>query len=385
MTKKRANGEGSVFKRADGRVVGVYEDTNGKTRYLTSKTMTKVEMKAAVRKKLEERDQGIVYDSENLTVERYMVDHWLPSIRDKVRPGTYRPYESIVRLHINPTLGTTKLEKLTAMQLEKLYRQKLQEGLSARRVKYIHVTIRKALKDAVRLQLLPRNVADAAQPLKASKAKIKPLTQGQMRTLLDTAKGDNLEALYVLAITTGMRQGELLGLQWKDIDLEAGTLTVNRSVYDGEVNPPKTEAGNRTIKLSNMAVAALRQHRIDAATRSERISEWVFPNSKGDSIHHQNLHNRSWKPLLKRAGLPHSTRFHDLRHSCISLLLSRGVPVHVVSHMAGHGNPAITFTIYAHVLTTQGELAEHMDSALGDGLSYSAPIFDRYPTIERVP
>jgi integrase len=279
MTKKRGNGEGSVFKRADGRVVGVYEDANGRTRYFTSKTMTKVEMKAAVRKKLEERDQGIVYDSENLTVERYMVDHWLPSVRDNVRPGTYRPYEAIVRLHINPTLGSTKLEKLTAMQLERLYREKLKEGFSARRVKYIHVTIRKALKDAVRLQLLPRNVADAAIPPKVTTTKIKPLTQEQMRQLLDAAKGDKLYALYVLACTTGMRQGELLGLQWKDINLSAGTLTVNRSVYDGEVNPPKTEAGNRTIELSRIAVAALRQHRLDAATRSERISEWVFPNS----------------------------------------------------------------------------------------------------------
>ena len=100
-----------------------------------------------------------------------------------------------------------------------------------------------------------------------------------MRQLLDAAKGDKLYALYVPACTTGMRQGELLGLQWKDINLSAGTLTVNRSVYDGEVNPPKTEAGNRTIELSRIAVAALRQHRLDAATRSERISEWVFPNS----------------------------------------------------------------------------------------------------------
>jgi integrase len=365
LTKKRANGEGSVYRRKDGRVVGEYVDANGRTRYMTSTTMTKAEMRAKVRKALEDRDKGIAYDSENLTVERYMVDHWLPSIRENVRPGTYRPYEAIVRLHLVPTLGSTKIEKLTALQLEKLYRQKLSEGFSARRVKYIHVTIRKALKDAVRLQLLPRNVADAAQPPKATKTKIKPLTQDQMRQLLDAAKGDKLYALYVLACTTGMRQGELLGLQWRDIDLESGTLTVERSVYDGEINPPKTEAGFRTIKLSNMAVAALKQHRINAAKL--RISEWVFPNSKGDSIHHQNLHNRSWKPLLKRAGLPHSTRFHDLRHSCISLLLSRGVPVHVVSHMAGHGNPAITFTIYAHVLTTQGELAEHMDSALGDG------------------
>jgi integrase len=194
------------------------------------------------------------------------------------------------------------LEKLTILQLEKLYRQKLGEGLSARRVRYIHATIRKALKDAVRLQLLPRNVADAAIPPKATKSKVKPLTQDQLRTLLDAAKGDKLEALYVLAITTGMRQGELLGLQWKDIDLDAGTLRVNRSVYDGEIHPPKTEAGNRTIKLPKLALVALKQHRVSAA--KQRIAEWVFPNVNGGPIGHQNLHNRSWKPLLHNAGLP---------------------------------------------------------------------------------
>ena len=169
----------------------------------------------------------------------------------------------------------------------------------------------------------------------------------------------------MLAITTGMRQGELLGLQWKDIDLDAGTLAVNRSVYDGEVNPPKTEAGNRTIRLSRLAIAALRQHRLNSARL--RISEWVFPNSRGDSIHHQNLHNRSWKPLLKRAGLPHTVRFHDLRHSCISLLLSRGdVPIKVVSEMAGHAEVSITLSVYGHVLPDmQSTAADGIDEALG--------------------
>jgi integrase len=363
MTKKRANGEGSVFKRKDGRVVGVYEDANGKTRYITSKTMTKAEMRAAVRKALEERDRGIAYDSENLTVEKYM-DRWLESIKDKVRPGTYKPYEAIVRLHVKPTLGRTKLDKLNAMQLERLYGQKLDAGLSARRVRYIHVTIRKALKDAVRLQVLSRNVADAAIPPRANKSEIEPLTQDQMRSLLDAARADKLEALYVLAITTGMRQGELLGLQWKDIDLEEGTLRVNRSVYEGVVSPPKTNAGRRTIRLSKLAIATLRNHRVKSA--KSRISEWVFPNAKGTTIGHQNLHNRSWKPLLRRAGLPHSVRFHDMRHSCISLLLARGVPIKVVSEMAGHADVSITLSVYGHVLPDmQSTAADGIDEALG--------------------
>jgi integrase len=220
------------------------------------------------------------------------------------------------------------------------------------------------LKNAVRLRLLSRNVADAAIPPPQVKRKIKPLTQEQLRTLLEAARGDKLEALYVLAITTGMRQGELLGLQWRDIDLEAGRLTVNRSVYDGEINPPKTAAGNRTIKLSKLAIAALKQHRINAA--KVRISEWCFPNSKGDTVHHQNLHDRSWKPLLRKAGLPHTTRFHDLRHSCISLLLARGVPIKVVSEMSGHADVSITLSVYGHTLPNQqGACADGMNEALG--------------------
>jgi integrase len=223
MSKKRANGEGSVYKTKDGRVIGSWQDANGKTRYITSKTMTKREMNKAVRKKLQDRDGGIAYDSQGLTVERYM-DRWLESIKDRVRPGTFKPYEAITRLHIKPTLGTMKLDKLNAMQLEKLYSQKLDSGLSARRVRYIHVTIRKALKDAVRLQLLCKNVADAAIPPRQVKSEIDPLTHLQLRTLLDASRGDKLHALYVLAVTTGMRQAELIGLMWKDVDLDSGTL-----------------------------------------------------------------------------------------------------------------------------------------------------------------
>jgi integrase len=177
-------------------------------------------------------------------------------------------------------LGRTKLEKLNTMQLERLYRQKLDAGLSARRVPYVHVTIRKALKDAVRLQLLSRNVADAAIPPRAVKTEIEPLTHDQMRSLLDAATGDKLHALYVLAITTGMRQGELLGLQWKDIDLEAGTLRVSRSVYDSFISPPKTNAGRRTIRLSKMAIASLQNHPSNLPSRVYRNGSFRTPKAQ---------------------------------------------------------------------------------------------------------
>ena len=363
MTKRRVKGEGSVYRRKDGRYMGEYTDSSGKRRYVSGKNKQDVATK--LRKALEDRDKGIAHDSKGLTLSKYL-DRWLEQQKDRVRVGTYKPYEAIVRLHIKPRLGSTKLDKLNAMQLEKLYAQKLEAGLSARRVRYIHVTIRKALNDAVRLQLLSHNVADAAIPPRPVKSEIHPLSQEQVQALLAAAKGDRLYALYVLACTTGMRQGELLGLQWKDIDLDAGTLRVERSVYDGVVSPPKTTSSRRTIRLTKMAVAALKQHRIDTAKL--RISEWVFPTVNGRTIGHQNLHNRSWKPLLERTGLPHSTRFHDLRHSCISLLVSKGVPIKVVSEMAGHADVSITLSVYGHVMPDmQDKAMKAMDDALGDG------------------
>jgi len=161
MTKRRIKGEGSVYRRKDGRCMGEYVGANGRKRYVSGKTRPEIRQKLC--KLLEDRDAGIAFDSGGLTVERYMY-RWLESIHDKVRPGTFKPYEAITRLHIKPTLGSTKLEKLTALQLEELYCQKLNEGLSARRVRYIYVTIRKALKDAVRLQVLSRNVWGAPIP-----------------------------------------------------------------------------------------------------------------------------------------------------------------------------------------------------------------------------
>ena len=192
----------------------------------------------------------------------------------------------------------------------------------------IHATLYKALKQAVKWSLLPRNVADSVDPPKAPKREIKPLNEEQVERLLRAAEGDKLEALYVLAITTGMRSGELLGLQWKDLNLPAGIVQVRRTVFNGRIEAPKTAKGNRSIKLTETSLRVLRTH--------ERTSEWVFCTNAGTTISVHNLHNRSWKPLLVRADLPHNTRFHDLRHTCATLLLSKGVHPKIVQEMLGH-------------------------------------------------
>ena len=363
MTKRRIKGEGSVYRRKDGRVVGEYLDANGRKRYITSKTKTKTEMKGALRKLLEDRDKGIAYDSENLTVGGYL-DRWLDGVKGSVRDRTWQRNEEVVRLHLKPTIGGVKLDKLNALQVQSMYRKKLASGLSARSVEIIHTTLHKSLKQAVRWQLIPRNVAEAVTPPRSAKKEIKPLTRGQIKALLDVARSDKLYTFYALAVTTGMRNGELLGLQWRDVDLDGGTLQVRRTVFNGHVNAPKNASGSRTIRLSKLAIRALKQHRANAA--KERISEWVFSTRAGTPISVHNVHNRSWRPLLKKAGLPETTRMHDLRHSCISLLLAQGIPVKVVSEMAGHADVSITLSIYGHVLPDmQSTAADGIDEALG--------------------
>ena len=163
----------------------------------------------------------------------------------------------------------------------------------------------------------------------------------------------------------------MTGLKWSDIDPEAGTLKVNRSAYNGVVSAPKTSAGRRAIRLSGLAVAALREHRLAAARR--RISGWVFCSNAGTSLNVHNLHNRSWKPLLERAGLPRSVRFHDLRHTCATLLLIRGVHPKTVSEMLGHSSVSITLDVYSHVTPGLGDAAAMaMESALADDLGVDA-------------
>jgi len=248
MTKRRPKGEGSVYRRKDGRVVGEYEDANGRKRYITSKTKTKTQMTALVRTALENRDNGITHDSESLTVEKYLA-RWLESTRDTVGLRTYQRSEETARLHITPMLGKVKLEKLTAMQLDGLYRKKVKAGLSPRSVQIIHATAHKALKRAVRWRLVRENVAEHATPPKTTKREMQPLTKDQMQILLRTAKRTQpkMYALYALAVTTGARLGELLALHRADVDLDAGTLRISKSVHNGRVTAPKTSAGRRTI------------------------------------------------------------------------------------------------------------------------------------------
>jgi integrase len=235
--------------------------------------------------------------------------------------------------------------------------------------------LHKALKQALRWGLVPRNVCEAVDPPRVHREEIRPLSPKQARALLTAAREDRLEALYVLAIHCGLRQGELLGLRWEDIDLEARTLQVRRTLTAAKDGPaftvPKTAKSRRSVNLTPGVVAALRRQRERQLEERKRLAElWhdqglVFATEVGTPLHRGNLSSRSFKPLLEKAGLPSSVRFHDLRHTCATLLLSKGVHPKLVQDLLGHSNVSVTLDTYIHVLPGMGDQAA---SAIVDAL-----------------
>jgi integrase len=378
-TKGRANGDGDVFPRKNnaGRITsyrGAYVGLDGKRRYVSGKT--KEEARRNLRRARGDAERGLVFDADNLQVGEYL-DRWLSdSVRDTVKATTFERYEQIARLHLKPSLGRVKLKGLTPAHVRGLYREKLEAGSSARTVRYMHTTLHKALKQAVMDGLIPRNATEAVTPPQSSREEMCPLTPEQAKLLLQVAHeaGDRLAALYVLAIHTGLRQGELLGLKWDDVNLEDGSLQVRRTLAitkNGPVlTPPKTTGSRRSVKLTSKAIEALKRHLERQLGEIDRIgSLWsenglIFASEKGEPINRHNLTRRSFKPLLKRAGLP-QIRFHDLRHTCATLLLTRNVNVKIVSEMLGHSTIAITLDTYSHVLPNmRDQAAAAMEEAL---------------------
>lgn len=316
-------------------------------------------------------DRGLIFDADNLKVGEYL-DRWLSgSVNNTVKATTFERYEQITRLHLKPALGRVKLKALTPGHVRGLYREKLEAGSSTRTVRYVHTTLHKALKQAVMDSLIPRNATEAVKPPQPSREEMHPLTPEQAKLLLQTAHeaGDRLEALYVLAIHTGLRQGELLGLKWDDVDLEDGSLQVRRTLAITKSGPvftsPKTTGFRRSVKLTSKAIEALKIHLERQLAEIDRVgSLWspgdadglIFASETGEPLDRRAVTKLKFKPLLKRAGLL-EIRFHDLRHTCATLLLAKNVNPKIVSEMLGHSTIAITLDTYSHVLPNMRDQA----------------------------
>ena len=375
--KERGNGSGTVYPRKNkqGKIIGYrgsYFAPDGKRRYVSAKK--KGDAERALRQAMTDADRGLVFEAGTLTVEDYL-NHWLTdSVKDTVRDTTFERYEQITRKHIVPEVGRLKLKALSAAHVRGLYKTKLESGLSPRTVQYIHVTIHKALKQAVSDGLIPRNATEAVRPPQVRKEEMRPLMPLQAKELLDAAEGDRLEVLYVLAVTTGLRQGELLGLKWEDVDLDGGALRVRRTLTTAKGGPmlsaPKTKGSRRSVKLTQRASDALRRHlerqlrEIDTAGSHWQENGLMFASEAGEPLDRRYITTHLFKPLLKEDGLP-EIRFHDLRHTCATLLLSKNVNPKVASEMLGHATIAITLDTYSHVLPDmQDSAVKAMEDAL---------------------
>jgi integrase len=377
-TGRRGAGEGSVTRLPDGRWMSRVDlgYLNGRRVRKAYFGNTRAEATAKLNRALAEKQRGLPVAIPKQTMNQFLTKWLEETAIPNVGPKTGVRYRELVTLHIIPSLGRTTLTKLSPQDLQALYSSKLAQGLAPRTVGHIHRVLHCALGQAVRWELVARNVADAVDPPRVPRAEIRALNPEEARRLLAAAEGDPLEALYVVALTAGMRQGEILGLKWMDIDLEAGVLQVRRTI--GRVRglgvierEPKSATARRKIVLAPMAVEALRDHwdrqftdRLAGAALPGKDSR-VFCTRTGHAIEPQNLLYRSYKKLLLRAGLPHM-RFHDLRHSAATLLLSMGTHPKVVQELLGHSQISLTLDTYSHVLPgLQGEAVGKLDALLG--------------------
>lgn len=358
--RKRGQGEGTIYKRKDGRwtaaVTVGYQEGKMKRKAIYGKTRKEVSDKLTAT--LRNLQQGIPPISERQTVGRFL-DQWLNECaKQSTRPRTYEDYSTVVRKHIKPSLGSMQLAKLTPQQVQRLLNELLASGLSGRTVQRIRAVLRIALNQAIKWGLIVRNAASLAEPPHVEKYEIQPITQPEARRFLSAIAGDRLEALFTVALALGLRRGEALGLRWQDIDFEQRILRVNNSLqrFGGKLHLTelKTNNSRRALHMPDVLLHKLQGHRkrqlqdkLKAGTRWQE-SDLVFTTSMGTPMEPRNV-NRHFYEVIKTAGISHF-RLHDLRHYCASLLLAQGVQLKIVSEILGHAQLSTTADIYTHIL-----------------------------------
>jgi len=362
--KRRGQGEGSIYYREDEkRWVASFIGEDGKRRYRSGKTRKEAYEK--FQQALQEQKQGKLITGPQQTVRQYL-EYWLDAVckPPALRISSYEKYRKLINTYILPALGHIQLQKLTPQQVQALYRKKGDDGLSSKMINSIHGVLHKALGNAVRWNLVSRNICDLVSPPRIVKPTIEPLTMEQAHKLLEAVRGHRLEVLLIVALTTGIRRGELLALRWSQVDLEGQWIQVRRTVdyitrYGYVETEPKTAAGKRMIVLPYFVADMLKQHRLQQLEAKLKIGRaWedrdlVFTDLHGGYFNPRYL-GKLFDKVLAEADLPHM-RFHDLRHSAATLLLSMGVHVKVVQEILGHSNIAMTADTYSHVLPSMQE------------------------------
>lgn len=370
--RKRGNGEGSIYHRSsDNKWVGSISLENSTRKVFYGKSRAEVQEKMKVL--LREQQQGLLITAPNETVEQFLT-RWVEDRKPSVRIRTYERYECFIRLHVVPVIGRVKMQQLNPQHIKGLYARKLKEGLSPTTVNTLHTMLHKAFDDAVKWSIVARNVCDMVDVPQRAHYEMKPLTVEQAKHLLETAKGHPLEALFMLALTTGLRRGEILALKWLDIDFEKRTVQVKRIFTRAPGNryieaEPKTKKSRRAVRLTTKVADLLKQHRKrQLEAKLQAGSQWVennlvFSTSLGTPFNPSKLLER-FNTLLKKAGLPHM-RFHDLRHSAATILLAMNVHPKIVQELLGHNQISMTMDLYSHVLPgMQEDVIDRLEGVL---------------------
>jgi integrase len=383
--RKNPNGEGSIYQRAnDGRWVGqayvLATDGTRKRKFVYGSTWEEAHSKLVELKAQSQR--GIPVPNRAWKLADYL-SYWLSAYVTDLKPTTARGYESAVRLHLVPALGSKRLDGLQVQHVKTFmdeFRRKClcctngldqirpvdrrccslgrccQSYPSARQIQFVHAVLRNALQHAMREELVTRNVAKLVR-IPSPRYKVgKGLSVDQVRKLLATAQGHRLHPLWVVAATMGLRRGELLGLRWSDVDLDDGTLRVHQTVQRvaGQLHllDAKTEDSEAVLPLPEVTWLTLLEHQERQAAERERLAGvWheyglVFPSERGTPMEPTNL-SRAFAKLREAAEVP-GVRLHDLRHTVVSLLMELGVPPHVVQAIARHADVKLTMKVYAH-------------------------------------
>jgi integrase len=350
--KKRANGEGSIVQRSDGRWMARLTLPGGKRKSFYGKTRQSVRQQLTTAQHNLQR--GVLPVAERLTVAQWLA-HWLDvAVKPPARRlNTYIGYEVRVRQDIVPVLGQHKLAHLQPSDVEQWLQGQRETGHAARTIQYAHAVLRAALEHALRQGLVFRNVAKLVEGVRVERSEVEPLEPETINAVLTAVAGDPWEAFYVVAIATGLRRGELLGLRWDDVDMESAEVRVRMQVQHGERSDLKRIKGRRIIPLAPIAIEALQRQRVaQLEQRLQLGAAWqenglVFPSSIGTPMNPSNLWRHA-AAILKRAGIPHH-HLHLYRHTFASLHLAAGAELHEVSKLLGHSGVQITSDVYGHL------------------------------------
>ena len=362
MASKRGNNEGSIYKRSNGtwRAQISLEEKR-----LSFTSNSRAECHEWLRKTMILIDRGMTLQNRNATLEEFLME-WYEVKKTTIKSKTAYDYERIVFKNIIPFLGKVKLKDLNTHQITRFYTKHHEMDRGIRTIHYIHSVLRMALQHAVKTGVMDRNPCIGALLPRKEENEMQVLTENQVTQFLISAEESRYKALYHLAITTGMRYGELTGLKWTDIDWERGTIRIQRQLQyvprkGFQFNRPKTRNSIRTIILGESTLQVLREHYQKFAHQDRTGENLIFTNGIGTLIYFKRFY-KDFKRILESAKLP-DIRFHDLRHTAATLMISNGIPAVIVSKILGHANPSITMNIYAHVsIEMQSEAAKLMEN-----------------------